>query len=157
MRSEFLTVTLILIVVGALIAWRQRPAAVAKRRRRAALRAWERDRALASYWLHLQETCRASAHLHIAHVSQVYGSYPRRGTKAYITWLGIGHWVQDTWFESAWPAQGSWVVVSGSTGYGPHNHNPRVFYVEQIHAIAPAGSLEAWNRCTERGWQPPEE
>lgn len=123
----------VLVVACALAVWHGRPSAVARRRRRAALRAWERDSGLAALWENLHSVCASAPGLHVAHVSQVYATYRYRGSKAYITWWSTGA-SQDTWFEGEWPAQGSWVVVSGGTGYGPHNHNPQVFYVGRIHA-----------------------
>ena len=67
-------------------------------------------------------------------MTNVVAAYPQRGTKAWITWHGSNA-VQDTWFEQSFPPLGSWVVVSGSPGYGPHNDNPQTFYVNRVHDV----------------------
>jgi hypothetical protein len=62
---------------------------------------------------------------------------------------------QDTWFEQLWPEQGSWVLLRGGWGYGPHNRIPYVFYVDQWLGLAPAGAPEAWQRWEASGRTPP--
>jgi hypothetical protein len=76
-------------------------------------------------------------------IAGVYQS-ARRGTKAVIVWLATGR-EQDAWFADIWPAPGSVALVRGSTGWGPHNHNPEVFYVrlDQILHMLPPDTPEA--------------
>lgn len=71
----------------------------------------------------------------------------RRGAKAVIVWLETGR-EQDAWFANSWPAAGSIALVRGSTGWGPHNNNPEVFYVQpnQILNMLPPGTPEAVER-----------
>jgi hypothetical protein len=83
--------------------------------------------------------------IRLAHVTEVYGDYPRRGTKAVLRWYGGNGEPQDTWFELAWPRAGDWLLVGGRFGYGPHNDNPETFYAH-ILGVVPAGAWEAWQR-----------
>jgi len=128
------------------------------RRRKRAQRALElrrqqeaADRVLAQRWAEAV----AYHHRHVrdvrflqvglAHVTYVYGSYPRRGTKAIIRWYGGNGDPQDTWFELAWPRTGDWLVISGGYRYGWHNQNPNTLYAHII-GVVPAGAREAWER-----------
>ncbi|MEC3982587.1 hypothetical protein [Amycolatopsis sp. H20-H5] len=63
----------------------------------------------------------------IAQVRTVY-QRARRGTKAVIVWQET-RYAQDSWFKGVFPAAGSTVLLRGSTGWGPHNRNPHVFYI----------------------------
>ncbi|WP_242895454.1 spliceosome-associated CWC15 family protein [Actinomadura litoris] len=65
---------------------------------------------------------------HLARVEQVY-QRARTGAKAIIVWDANGT-SQDAWFHD-WPGipTGAYLLLAGTTGYGPHNHNPNVYYV----------------------------
>ncbi|GAA4227745.1 hypothetical protein GCM10022254_16190 [Actinomadura meridiana] len=65
---------------------------------------------------------------HLAYVERVY-QRARTGAKAIIVWDATGN-RQDAWFQD-WPniPVGTYLLLAGSTGYGPHNHNPHVYYV----------------------------
>jgi hypothetical protein len=133
-------------------------------RRRRKQRALERqeatERALARHWLDAvayhqgqrQGDAPGCARTGLAHVTRVYGAYPRRGTKAILTWYGGGQ--QDAWFELAWPRAGEWLLVAGKSGYGEHNQNPNTFYGSTI-GVVPPGAFEAWRRQTAAGQLPP--
>ena len=87
-------------------------------------------------------------------VQQVY-QRANRGTKAVIVWAESG-WRQDAWFWYFWPAPGSTLLVFGAVGFGPHNQNPDVFFVDQggVLAAAPPGAQAAWNRMRSAGTGP---
>jgi hypothetical protein len=91
-------------------------------------------RAQSARWQHAVQVCTMNPQFKLGHVTTVMQAYPNRGTMAWITWYGTTQ-PQQVWFEQAFPPQGSWVVVSGSTGYGPHNQNPQTFYVHRVHDI----------------------
>ncbi|MEU4827123.1 hypothetical protein AB0H37_35090 [Actinomadura sp. NPDC023710] len=65
---------------------------------------------------------------HLAYVERVY-QRASTGAKAIIVWDATGN-RQDAWFHD-WPGipTGTYLLLAGTTGYGPHNHNPRVYYV----------------------------
>ena len=84
-------------------------------------------------WNHALQVCSTNPEFKLGHVTNVVAAYPQRGTKAWITWYGANA-VQDTWFEQSFPPLGSWVVVSGSPGYGPYD-NPQTFYVNRVHDV----------------------
>ncbi|WP_067804959.1 hypothetical protein [Actinomadura formosensis] len=65
---------------------------------------------------------------HLAYVERVY-QRARTGAKAIIVWDATGT-RQDAWFHD-WPgiSAGTYLLLVGTTGYGPHNHNPQVYYV----------------------------
>ena len=87
----------------------------------------------------------------MCHVQQVY-QRANRGTKAVIVWAETG-WRQDAWFWYFWPAPGSTLLVLGAVGFGPHNQNPDVFFVNQGGVLAAAlpGAQAAWNRLRSAG------
>ena len=70
------------------------------------------------------------------HLVQVVDTYQpaRRGTKAIVMWDETGG-RQDTWFWSMRPSQGSYLLVRGSVGWGPHNRNPNVLYLHPQDVI----------------------
>ncbi|WP_106402879.1 hypothetical protein [Actinocorallia populi] len=72
---------------------------------------------------------------HLAVVDRVY-QRARRGAKAIIIWDATGV-EQDAWFHdwSDVPA-GAYLMLAGSVGYGPHNHNPSVYYVTRRQVLA---------------------
>jgi hypothetical protein len=63
--------------------------------------------------------------------------------------------LQDTWMRGRWPVVGSWMAVTGGSGFGPHTNNPNTFYVGQVLNIAPPGARQAWHRCEAALWTPP--
>jgi len=91
---------------------------------------------------------------HICYVSHVY-QRANRGTKAVIVWAETG-WRQDAWFWYFWPAPGSTLLVFGTVGFGPHNQNPAVFYVDADGVLAAAvpGANAAWRRLQSAGNNP---
>jgi hypothetical protein len=101
-------------------------------------------------WESMQALRASTPESELAEVAVVY-QRARHGAKAVIVWLANGH-RQDTWFEGNWPAPGSVVLVRGSTGWGPHNRNPEVFFVrpDQILAMLPAGTRKA---LTQQHWR----
>ncbi|MFI5492384.1 hypothetical protein [Actinoplanes sp. NPDC051859] len=109
-----------------------------RRRRRQALAAMA--------WQNLMAATAAHPGAYLCFVERVY-QRARRGTKAVIVWAGTDL-RQDTWFWHFNPAAGATLLVYGSAGYGPHNHNPAVFYVDVggVLAGAPPGAQQAWLR-----------
>jgi len=87
----------------------------------------QRDVALAAHWEAARQRCAADPRLHLAYIQNAY-QQAKRGSKAIIVWLETGL-EQDTWFHGWRATSGTFVVLAGSTGYGPHNRNPNVFYV----------------------------
>lgn len=71
---------------------------------------------------------------HLAFVERVY-QRARTGAKAIIVWDATGN-RQDAWFHD-WPSipAGTYLLLVGTTGYGPHNHNPRVYYVRRHQVL----------------------
>lgn len=75
----------------------------------------------------------------------------RRGSKAVIVWQPSGE-RQDTWFWGWQAKTGVYVVIRGGTGWGPHNRNPAVMYVEHegvLDVIDPR-ALRSWTRRNSR-------
>jgi hypothetical protein len=161
----------LVVMVGiiGLLVYRFNPWAIANRRTRARWAAWQRDLEAARAWVRICDAENNDSSLHVAHVTDCYGVYPRRGTKVWITWRQpqmvpgsplhysgmVVPQAQDAWFERQWPSQGCWVLLRGKTGYGPHNHNPNTFYVDCWLDAAPSGAPDAWQRCTAANWTPP--
>lgn len=145
------------------------PTVSAKRESEKRLEAWARDLLGARAWIRLCDAESSDPTLHVAQVTECYGVYTRRGTKAWITWRELQYvkggsyldtavvpmYRQDTWFEKLFPAQGSWVLLRGRSGYGPHNNNPRVFFVNAWLDVAPPDAPNAWARCQAANWTPP--
>lgn len=104
------------------------------------------DAQAAASWQALMAAAQAWHGAHMCHVLRVY-QRAGRGTKAVIIWTETG-WQQDAWFWYFWPAPGSTLLVVGAVGFGPHNRNPAVFYVEDggVLAAAPPGAQAAWQR-----------
>ncbi|MDH6579190.1 hypothetical protein [Kitasatospora sp. MAP5-34] len=100
--------------------------AVRRRRRRERLRHIARAEA----WACLQRDLPAlrAQGVHLAQVTRVY-QRARTGSKAIVVWHDTGT-AQDTWFEGRQVRPGAYLLLRGNTGYGPHNRNPKVFYVE---------------------------
>lgn len=98
----------------------------------------------ANAWQALLDAAAAYPGAHLCFVERVY-QHARRGTKAMIVWTATGQ-RQDTWFWHFRPAPGATLLVYGGSGYGPHNHNPHVFYVDEggVLAGAPPGAQQAW-------------
>lgn len=111
---------------------------VRRRRRRQALVArWERLRSL------------ADGRGQLALVRSVY-QHARRGSKAILQWSATGV-RQDAWFEGWQASPGMYVVICGSSGWGPH-HQRSTFYVgrDQVLATAPPAARRAWMRAQRR-------
>lgn len=110
-----------------------------------------KDSRLAAQWQQLQIHQAHSQDAAIAVVQSVY-QRARRGTKAVIRWQETGY-QQDTWFKGWHPEAGSWLLLRGSTGWGPHNRNPHVFYVNPGDLVyaAPRGARAAADRQARRG------
>jgi hypothetical protein len=85
-------------------------------------------------WQHAVQTCATYEQFRLARVTRITQRYPRRGTKAWLSWHASNE-QQDAWFEGEFPPCGAWVVVSGSDGYGSHTNNPRIFYVHRVHDV----------------------
>lgn len=116
----------------------------------------KRDERLAAQWEQaLEEAARRRGHL--AFVRWVYQrARSGSGAKAFIVWYGVS-WDQDTWFKGRpHMRQGIWVLVQGSSGWGPHNRNPNTFYVApqgvlaEIPGNAPAAHQRHHRRMAKR-------
>ncbi|MEU6005049.1 hypothetical protein [Streptomyces sp. NPDC047453] len=110
-----------------------------------------REAAAAQQWERLQASARQlGPGFHIVQVDKVY-QQARNGSKAYVIWTETGM-RQDTWFEGWVPRPGSFILLRGSVGYGPHNNNPKVLYVGPggVHSTASADALSAWQRQRNR-------
>ena len=79
------------------------------------------------------QTCATYKQFRLAQVARIT-QRAQRGTLAWLRWHGSDQW-QDAWLEGASPPRGAWAVVSGADGYGPHTHNPRIFYVHEVHDV----------------------
>lgn len=53
---------------------------------------------------------------------------------------------EDAWFWNRHIPPGSYLLVRGAVGFGPHNNNPNVLYVQpqEVHRILPAQAPAAW-------------
>ena len=109
-----------------------------------------RDLEMSQQWDAMQAAQLATPQAALVEVITVYQP-ARRGTKAIVRWLASGY-QQDTWFQDYWPEAGAIALVRGTTGWGPHNQNPSVFYVrpDQILYVLPPGAGEAARRHRER-------
>ncbi|MFF7728815.1 hypothetical protein [Streptomyces sp. NPDC008001] len=105
----------------------------------------KRNAALAAQWHSLQQQ-RTAGHGHLLQVTRVY-QRGRRGSKAVISWCDTGA-RQDAWFWNWHVPPGAYLLVSATSGYGPHTHNPNVLYVQpdQVHAWVPAQAARAAQR-----------
>lgn len=108
----------------------------------------KRDARLAARWQQAQRLAH-SGHGTLVHVNRVY-QHARTGSKAYVRWPN--GYVQDTWFDRFQASGGTWMVLSGNTGYGEHNKNPKVLYVdpERIDVVLPEGALASYTRHSKR-------
>lgn len=113
------------------------PLAVRSRRRRSA--------ALMAQWQVFQQH-RSAGHGQILQVMQVY-QRGRRGSKAVVIWCDTGR-RQDAWFWDWHVPPGAYLIVDATSGYGPHNHNPNVLYVQpgQVRAWMPGQAARAAQR-----------
>lgn len=68
----------------------------------------------------------------------------QRGSKAIVQHLSGAR--SDTWFWRAWVTPGTICVITGSPGFGAHNHNPDTLYVGDQYSHGILGTLpgEAW-------------
>lgn len=88
---------------------------------------------------------------HIVRVLTVYQN-ASTGTKAIIEHRPSGA-RQDAWFAGRRVIPGQVLLVKGWSSYGPHNHNPHVFYVGSDQSISelPKDAERHWqHRCTDR-------
>jgi hypothetical protein len=117
---------------------------------RTARRVVKYDAELYEDWCAMQRLQNSSPGSGLVQVVSTY-QRARRGTKAVVMWLESGY-RQDSWFALNWPKPGATLLVQGSTGWGPHNRNPEVFYVKpnQILYWMPPGSLRAVERHKRR-------
>ncbi|WP_127153409.1 hypothetical protein [Streptomyces lydicus] len=106
----------------------------------------KRTAQLAAQWHHLQQQRAHTRGAHLVQVVQVY-QRARRGSKAVISWCDTGL-RQDAWFWNWHVPPGAYLLVSGQSGYGPHNRNPSVLHVHQhqVHTWAPAQAARAAQR-----------
>lgn len=108
-----------------------------------------RDAVLATRWERMLGRARADGPW-LAKIDLTY-QRTRRGSKAYITWWGAkGR--QDTWFWRWHATQGSYVLIIGRTGWGPHNANPQTLYVhpEDLLMTLSGEAPAAWQRHHQR-------
>ena len=75
----------------------------------------------------------------------VYQRARAGGSKAWVTWCDTGA-RQDTWFDDWYAPQGAFILMKGRGGYGPHNRNPQVLYVNQVADWVPAHAPQAWQK-----------
>jgi len=88
----------------------------------------QRDQDLYHHWHAMHEMCRTTPGAAVVQVSNAY-QRAQRGTKAIVVWTATGY-QQDAWFAGSHPMPGSFLLVRGRIGWGPHNGNPEVLYVE---------------------------
>ncbi|WP_433802452.1 hypothetical protein [Actinomycetospora sp. CA-084318] len=112
------------------------------------------EETLAAEWLRVGHLIRSRPELAVIEVGRTY-QRARRGSKAFVRWMDSGS-QQDTWFwHDSWP-EGALLVVSPSVGWGPHNRNPEVLYLEKERVIrsvdrrAPAAAAAVERRRREQ-------
>ncbi|MGX2995687.1 hypothetical protein JNUCC64_15570 [Streptomyces sp. JNUCC 64] len=105
----------------------------------------KRDARLIAQWNNFQRR-RAVGDGHLLQVTRVY-QRARRGSKAVITWCDTGL-RQDAWFWEWHVPPGAYLLVSATSGYGPHSRNPHVLYVHpsQVRSWVPAQAARAARR-----------
>ncbi|WP_406527591.1 hypothetical protein [Streptomyces sp. I8-5] len=113
-----------------------------------------RRAAAAQQWAALRTAAAQQAHRGVR-IALIHSIYQRAsaGDKAWIIWQETGV-RQDTWFHGGVPCStGTFVLLGGSVGYGPHNNNPRVLYVNPADVLgtASAKSLKAWRKQNRQG------
>lgn len=141
---EVLEVVLGLLVLVCLLATVAAPAVFVHK----ALRR-RRDARLAHQWEWAVDAC-GPPWVNLAFVRRVY-QYARQGSKADVVWYATGE-VQDTWFWGWHAPAGVYVVLSGDAGWGPHNANPNVFYVQPagVLSVVPGSAPRARQRHQRR-------
>lgn len=85
-------------------------------------------------WDHAVQTCAANPAFRLGQIVEVLSSDAERGEYARIAWHDTDV-EQEIWFGDAWPLEDVWVVVTGANGDGASGHNPKVFYVSEVHDI----------------------
>lgn len=80
------------------------------------------------------QTCAANPAFRLGQIVEVLSSDAERGEYARIAWHDTDV-EQEIWFGDAWPLEDVWVVVTGANGDGASGHNPKVFYVSEVHDI----------------------
>lgn len=108
---------------------------------------------LAASWESLireRDTARASG-VYLVQAVNVY-QRARRGSKVVIRWCDTGA-TQDAWFWHRQIVPGAYLMVRGTAGFGPHNNNPHVFYVQpqEVHRILPGHAPAAWQAHKQAG------
>ncbi|MET8758263.1 hypothetical protein [Lentzea sp. NPDC004782] len=147
--AELLSVVLLLGVAAGFVFIAILLGRYQKRRQESRDELWFRHRQ------HMTALCASSPGAELASVVQVY-QRARRGTKAVIVWQKTGV-SQDSWFQNMSPTPGDLLLLRGSSGWGPHNHNPNVFYVmpgQVLSAMSPSAQEAAarhWHRMTSTG------
>ncbi|WNV91132.1 hypothetical protein [Umezawaea sp. Da 62-37] len=106
----------------------------------------QRDQELHYRWYEIHEMCRRTPGTAIVRVAHVY-QRAQRGTKAVVVLVATGY-QQDAWFAHSNPVPGSYLLVRGRTGWGPHNSNPEVLYVElgEVLYTLPPDTVQACER-----------
>lgn len=66
-----------------------------------------------------------------------------RGTKAWIVWPSSGQ-IQDAWFPGVHLHEGTYVVVDGNSGWGPHTARVGVFYATNVRRVLSADTRRSW-------------
>lgn len=127
---------IVLVAIGAVVS-----SVRASRRRRDAER-----QALAASWESLIRE-RDTARAHGVYLVQALNVYQRarRGSKVVIRWCDSGA-TQDAWFWDRHVPPGSYLLLRGAVGFGPHNGNPNVLYVQpqEVHRMLPAHAPAVW-------------
>ncbi|WP_405590400.1 hypothetical protein [Streptomyces sp. NBC_01190] len=114
-------------------------------RSRARARKAEREWLAASWESLILERDAARANgVYLVQAVNVY-QLAQRGSKAIIRWMDTGV-TQDAWFWNWHIPPGSYLLVRGGAGYGPHNNNPNVLYVrpEEVHRVLPGHAPAVW-------------
>jgi hypothetical protein len=105
----------------------------------------ERERLAASWESLVRERDEARANgVYLVQALNVY-QHAQRGCKAVIRWCDTGA-TQDAWFWSRHIPPGAYLLVRGGVGFGPHNNNPSVFYVQpdEVYRIVPGHAPGVW-------------
>lgn len=109
----------------------------------------QRQAALAARWEAMRESTRRHPSARLCFVAQVH-QRARTGTKAFIRWEGTATRRQDAWFRGISVTPGTYALVEGFYRYGPHRHEPHLFEVTNVIAVAPASAYRAWQHLQQR-------
>jgi len=113
----------------------------------AAVRRRNARKDLAARWERISQQREAlrSQGFYLVQAVHVYQRARAGGSKAWVTWCDTGA-RQDTWFDDWYAPQGAFILMKGRGGYGPHNRNPQVLYVNQVADWVPAHAPQAWQK-----------